>query len=1241
MKRLVIVQNDFWKCLVLFPVIQTISKCAARAVCCLSKHQQQKGKAINHYQQYCPVHNFPELSVTTPKLNLKAVNATKDSLTVTWDVTSSPASRFQVCWGIKLLGEFPEDCANATELPGEHVIKELSPCQWYTVSVEARDENSDPLVTEEIVYFTDGGNSEPPGVSESLQLGIRSNEIGALWKERGEHNGTCIYSFTLCWKKIDGLEEGCRVSLTNQELIIIKDLEYCTNYTVTTYTSSIEGLKSTNKTWHQFTGPGEIENLTLTSLGPDSIAVKWEPPTKGWSCSRLVNIISYTENQNIQNVTVSLNETEYVFHNLESCNNQHFFIRVISEDGDTSRPIMRDGYTAANAPGQVEDFKVFETKSHGLHVTWSPPSENEQCLFKYSVCWRETGKTQQRCERQGLGLYPKHSIYGLQSCTEYIVTVASMGSTKIIGNTTGLTVFTGPEPVTALKVDNVDTRSVTVSWESPTCAQQFSVCWGAWQDKGGHSCTSVTNTSYTVSGLEPGNNYTIIVAALGNTGAQSDVRIVTASVAKEPPKELVVKNYTGDSVTVVWSVSLDQPTTELARVCWKLSNDYGDGTCSNTAFSGQEYTISDLEPCHWYRFTIFTPGDEEKEYASVEQFTDDFNNEQPRGVKNLSTAYLDYNSFRVKWDNINGSCASHLLVCWEQSQVKGNGCQLIQSYRTSFSKGDLNVCTNVTVSVSAVSVDGLSSGNESITITTAPGRVQNLTSWVVELGSIGLKWDPPLPGEDCVSHYIVGTENERFHVKSTNVTEGKLEHILSNLTHCKVQLLFIQAANQQNAVSERSYKRNTSGAEAPGEVTEPKVAQTGSHSLHLEWKRPLELFDCLVMYSVCWKETNGTDSACAEQKLEQYPKHNLYGLKSCTEYTVTLATLGVGKLHDNDTTLTQFTEPLKELVVKNYTRDSVTVVWSVSLDQPTTELARVCWKLANDYGDGTCSDTSFSGQEYTISDLEPCHWYRFTIFTPGDEEKAYTSVEQFTDNFNTQPPPNASRPFSKHSTEYHEGSVWGHQRSIPRVTGLVYLDELLFFSMNWFSLLRIDGLITELCFTINRTKSILEPIKSLVYLGFNINFKTKTLTLTEEAKRKATLYARHIVRASDKDIERIAGYVAWIALNLQWPGYIFDYIGNQHNLNGGGHYGYVLEESRMEPTSHQNMGGEHGGLTGKSLVFNNTKLVLLQLWAMNLSRSTQLDVFWIAIEFNPSDVASLREDPDIIGIMREFEVSDV
>nr|CAD7430650.1 unnamed protein product [Timema monikensis] len=782
-------------------------------------------------------------------------------------------------------------------------------------------------------------------------------------------NQTCVSNFTVCWKKTDGLNETCRENPIYKD-IIIKDLGYCTNYTLTTFTSSIDGLSSTNRTLYRSTGSGNVENITLSS-GPDWVTVKWDPPTQGQECISHFSIFHKNINAQEGEVDVKADVSEFVLTDLEACTQWYFVIRVLSDEDVYSK-----------MPSPVEDFKVDEVKSHSLHMRWSPPSENNKCLFKYKVCWRKTLELAAKCAIGKLEVYPRHSIHDLESCTDYIVTVSTMGSQTHVGNETSLAVSTGPEPVTALKVDNVDTRSVTVSWESPSCAQQFSVCWGAWQDKGGHSCTSVTKTSYTVPGLEPGNNYTIIVAALGNDGAQSDIRVVTAYIAQENVGNLTVKNYTRNSITVFWGAPFDQKSSQNARVCWKVIGEYSDETCSNSIISDKEYTIDDLEPCHWYKVTVTLKNGEERKFESVEQFTAASNTEPPEEVKEISIASLTYDSFRVKWDKSNESCASHFLVCWEQSQGKDNGCQLIPSYETDFYKGDLKVCANVTVSVSALSVDGLSSGNDSITITTGPGVVRNVTSWIVELGSVGVRWEPPLPGEDCVSYYKVGTLG-RYFENLINVTGDKLEYVWTNLTHCEHKGFLILAVNSQHAFSNTALKFSTSGTGAPGEVTEPEVTQTGSHSLHLEWKPPLELFDCLLRYFVCWKETNGTDSACAEQKLEEYPKRTLYGLKSCTEYTITLAALGVDKLHDNDTTLTQFTgpEPVTALKVDNVDTRSVTVSW----ESPScAQQFSVCWGAWQDKGGHSC--TSVTNTSYTVPGLEPGNNYTIIVAALGLNE---------------------------------------------------------------------------------------------------------------------------------------------------------------------------------------------------------------------------------------------------------------
>nr|CAD7442584.1 unnamed protein product [Timema bartmani] len=97
----------------------------------------------------------------------------------------------------------------------------------------------------------------------------------------------------------------------------------------------------------------------------------------------------------------------------------------------------------------------------------------------------------------------------------------------------GLQVFTssaGPERVQLIKpmLTVLGPEAVTVRWKSPPCAEQFLVCWGSWKDRGNHTCTSVTNTSHTATGLQPDTKYTFIVTALGSNGERSDPFVFAA-----------------------------------------------------------------------------------------------------------------------------------------------------------------------------------------------------------------------------------------------------------------------------------------------------------------------------------------------------------------------------------------------------------------------------------------------------------------------------------------------------------------------------------------------------------------------------------------------------------------------------------------------------------------------------------------------------------------------------------------
>nr|CAD7269209.1 unnamed protein product [Timema shepardi] len=276
------------------------------------------------------------IELSTTKLNLEVGKATRDSLEVSWDVapnSTSTDSRYLVCWA-PTGWRHNERCANVTEHQETFTIHDLASCSWYNVSVSALDADGERLAFEIVQQFTDGENSQPPSMEQSLTIDIISNTMTVShWSL--VRNQTCVSSFTVCWKKTDGLNETCRESPAYDD-ITIKDLDFCTNYTITTYTSSIDGLDSANRTLYRSTGSGNVENVTLSS-GPDSITVKWDPPTQGRECFSHFSIFHKNINDQEGEVEVKADVNEYVFTELEGCTQWYFVIRVISDEHVFSR----------------------------------------------------------------------------------------------------------------------------------------------------------------------------------------------------------------------------------------------------------------------------------------------------------------------------------------------------------------------------------------------------------------------------------------------------------------------------------------------------------------------------------------------------------------------------------------------------------------------------------------------------------------------------------------------------------------------------------------------------------------------------------------------------------------------------------------------------------------------------------------------------------------------------------------
>jgi hypothetical protein len=105
-----------------------------------------------------------------------------------------------------------------------------------------------------------------------------------------------------------------------------------------------------------------------------------------------------------------------------------------------------------------------------------------------------------------------------------------------------------------------------------------------------------------------------------------------------------------------------------------------------------------------------------------------------------------------------------------------------------------------------------------------------------------------------------------------------------------------------------------------------------------------------------------------------------------------------------------------------------------------------------------------------------------------------------------------------------------------QVSMVAYLDDWLIFGE--LPVTDILHSVQDLGLCINYSKSILQPTTTMTYLGLNISTANLLVTPTESCLRHLLDLVSIVPQASRQDLQRIAGYIAWIAYAMGWPQFL-------------------------------------------------------------------------------------------------------
>ncbi|XP_029993262.1 receptor-type tyrosine-protein phosphatase beta isoform X5 [Sphaeramia orbicularis] len=812
------------------------------------------------------------------------------------------------------------------------------------------------------VHWTDGTNRDNKSVTQTsysitnLTAGVQYTITVTAVAGDGytEGQSTSVYTYTkpevvrnltvnevttssvsLIWTKPEGNSSFYSVHWTdgtnrhnknvNQTFINILNLTAGVQYSFTVV--AVAGDETTvgeAKTVSSYTKPEVVRNLTVNEVTTSSVSLIWTKP-EGNSSFYSVHWTDGTDR-----VTKNVTQTSYSITNLTA--GVQYTITVTAAAGDGYTEGQSTSVYTYTKPEVVRNLTVNEVTTFSVSLIWTKPEGNSSF---YSVHWTDGTNRDHKSVTQ-----TSYSITNLTAGVQYTITVTAVaGDGYTEGQSTSVYTYTKPEVVRNLTVNEVTTSSVSLIWTKPEGNSSFYSV--HWTDGKNSESKNVTQTSYSITNLTAGVQYTITVtAAAGDGYTEGQNTSVYTYTKPEVVRNLTVNEVTTSSVSVIWTKP--EGNSSFYSVHWT------DGTNRHNKNVTQTFiNILNLTAGVQYSFTVVAvAGDETTvgEAKTVSSYT------KPEVVRNLTVNEVTTSSVSLIWTKPEGN-SSFYSVHWTDGtdRVTKNVTQ------TSYSITNLTAGVQYTITVTAAAGDGYTEGQSTSVYTyTKPEVVRNLTVNEVTTSSVSLNWTKPEGNSSFYSvHWTDGTNSE-----SKNVTETFI--IITNLT-AGVQYTITVTAVAGDGYTE-GQSRNVSQYTKPGKILSPTVSSTTS-SLSLNWTKPhgvVFTYKLTIDYSGGNPETQYSNAATAEFS-ELIPG---------TQYTVTItAVAGDNKTQGENYTLSAFTYPAKpENITANQSTDYLYISWTL----PAGRADRYIVQLSNESNETLIQSAKFTG-------LLPGRLYNVTV----------------------------------------------------------------------------------------------------------------------------------------------------------------------------------------------------------------------------------------------------------------------
>ncbi|VDK77158.1 unnamed protein product [Litomosoides sigmodontis] len=475
---------------------------------------------------------------------------------------------------------------------------------------------------------------------------------------------------------------------SSEELLQLYALKF---YTMNETTSISEEIMNVNNTdpfslaaaSGQPKLPSEPLGVRANVVGSRFVELTWDPPVQRHGAVLAYHIF-YKEQDSSRERMLNSSATSFTVTPLQP--NTTYVFRLVAENeagmGKSSTHVLITTTEEKAVPGKVKNLHGTALSPETVEVAWQPPGGNGPEPVQYKLFYIRKDHEPNEKETQIVVKNTSYTLHGMDKYVEYIIRVEAEGVNGAGLSSESIIVRTLSDlpslPPSDVRAKPISTTSILVQWMPLPAEDRNGILTGyrikykknLRGAKGNTLVVDGNNSSYTISGLEPGTQYVVRVAAVNQNGSGPNSDWFDISTPLEdkdegqvagPPLSLKVQPSV-DSIQLSWLPPRDDSVMIRGYLIgWGINIPDVDQV--KVPANLRLYTISGLRPGRDYVISLRAYnmiGNGFPIYETVRTLSPDFKSiangqqnskssgrsETPIGVRALT---LSSSSIRVTW----------------------------------------------------------------------------------------------------------------------------------------------------------------------------------------------------------------------------------------------------------------------------------------------------------------------------------------------------------------------------------------------------------------------------------------------------------------------------------------------------------------------------------------------------------------------------------------------------------------